>query len=427
MYSDRNSTRRRTVLKGLGATAVGAGTLIGTTSANQGRGGDTRSPRLELVGHTHLGAPDGGITNMDAREDLGLAALGSFVYGDTETHVVDISDPTDPERVSTTSVGIGYVNDVFFHPEEPWVFTANEGGTDAGWSILDVADPADPELIGPFTVDGGTGAHTVVAFDEDHIILSGTGRGIVIYDVSDPENPREVGAFQAGDDHDSATAQSPEGPGHTHPGGYIHDAQVRGDYAYLAHWDHGLYVVDLSDPSNPVEAASFDYTAEDADVPLRNAHYAFPHPEDDICLLGEEVGTGDPGYKHVVEFDLDTGETELLSSFRPPQGSAQQPTGEQAFRWTGHFSDWGVGDQQDVLFSGDYKAAVQTFDLTDPETPERIDQYMTTEGIGEVRRQDPERGIDDFPLVWGANTKDSEYVYVSDFQTGLYILTLEGY
>ncbi|WP_306057259.1 LVIVD repeat-containing protein [Natronococcus wangiae] len=410
---------RRTVLKGCAATAVGVGALSGTGAARGSR------PRLELVGHTALGAPDGDITNMDVREDLGLAATGSFVNADTEVHIVDVSDRQNPDRVTTTSVGVGYVNDVFFHPEKPRLFTANDGGEDAGWAILDVDDPEEPELYGPFTVDDGGGVHTIIAFDEEHVVVSGTGRGIVIYDVSDPENPREVGEFQA-TDH-SATAQSPEDPGHTHPSGYVHDTQVRGDYAYLAHWDHGLYIVDLSDPANPVEAASFDYTEEEADVPLRNAHHAFPHPENDICLVGEEVGAGEPGYKHVIEFDLDAGETERLSSFRPPQGNAQQPTGQQGFWWTGHFSDWGVGDQQDVLFSGDYKAGVQTFDLSNPANPERIDQYATTDGTAEIRDADPERAIDAIPMVWGANTKDSEYVYVSDANTGLFVFTLEGY
>lgn len=417
-------TTRRTMLKGCAATAVGIGALSGTGVAQDG---GNRNPRLELVGHTTLGAPDGNITNMDVREDLGLAATGSFVNADTEVHIADVSDLENPEHVTTTSVGVGYVNDVFFHPTEPWVFTANEGGPDAGWSILDVDDPEEPELYGPFDVEGGAGVHTIIAFDEEHVIVSGTGRGIVIYDVTDPENPRDIGDFQVAHEGHSVASTSPDDPGHTHPSGYVHDTQVRGDYVYLANWDHGLYILDLSEPSNPAVAASFDYQEEDADVPLRNAHHAFPHPEDDICILGEEVGSGEPGYKHVIEFDLEAGETERLSSFRPPQGSAQQPTGQQGFWWTGHFSDWGVGDQQDVLFSGDYKAGVQTFDLSDPANPERIDQYMTTDGADEVRQADPARSIDAIPQVWGANTKDSEYVYVSDANTGLFVFTLEGY
>ncbi|MFU8869741.1 LVIVD repeat-containing protein [Natronococcus sp.] len=407
MPREQDPTTRRTVLQGCAATAIGLGALSGTSAA-RGGGSGNRNPRLELVGHSTLDVPEGNITNMDVREDLDLAVAGSFVNADTDVHVVDLSELENPERTATVSAGVGYVNDVFFHPTEPWVFTANEGGEDAGWAIVDVSDPHDPEPLGPFTVDDAGGVHTIIAFDEQYVITSGSGRGMVVYDVTDPTDPVEVSSFQVG-------------------GAFVHDTQVRGDYAYLAHWSRGLHVVDMSDPENPEKVASFDYQEEEADVPLRNAHHAFPHPEDDICLLGEEVGFGEPGYKHVIEFDLDTGQTELLSSFRPPQGSAQQPTGQQAFWWTGHFSDWGVGDQQDVLFSGDYKAGVQTFDLSDPADPERIDQYMTTEGTNEVRRTDPERDIDAIPQVWGANTKDSEYVYVSDANTGLFVFTFEGY
>lgn len=413
-HSDDDGIGRRTLLSS-GTLAIGG---LGLTAGTTGAAG---APRLELVGHTTLGVPDGGISNMDVREDLGLAATGSFVYGDTDVHVVDIADQTDPERTATISAGpTGYVNDVAFHPTEPWVFTANEGGADAGWGIVDVSDPADPTLLGAHTVEGGAGVHTIVAFDEAHVIVSGTGRGIVIYDVTEPTNPTEIGSFQATDE--TVGTLSPEDPEHAHSG-YVHDTRVRGEYAFLAHWDHGLYVLDLSDPSAPSVAAAFDYEDESADVPLRNAHHAFPHPERDICLVGEEVGYGEPGYKHIVEFDVETGETELLSSFQFPQ-HATQPTGNQGFRWTGHFSDWGVGDQQDVLFSGDYKAGVQTFDLSDPAAPERIDQYYPTEGVGEVRSAAPARALTDVPFTWGANTDDSEYVYVSDFNTGVYVLEL---
>jgi hypothetical protein len=176
---------------------------------------------------------------------------------------------------------------------------------------------------------------------------------------------------------------------------------------------------------------SFDYRAEEADVPLRACHHTVPHPSEDIILVGEEVGGRDPGYKHIVEVDFDTGETELLSSFQFPQ-HAPQPTGTQSFWWTGHFSDWGVGDQADVVFSGDYKAGVQAFDVSDPADPIRIDQYMPTEGVGEVRSADPSRldMLDNVPFAWGAESQlagDSGRVYVADATTGFYVLELEGY
>lgn len=402
--------RRRTVLKTIGV----AGTIGGASGVVSANGTSTAAPRLELVGHTTLGARDGANTHGAVSEAHDLAAVGSFVLGDNELRIVDISDPADPTLVSTIGTDPdGHSSDIRnsdIHPSKPWVFTANEGGEDAGWAIVDASDKANPVLHGPFTVAGGDGVHNVQTFREDYLLTLGHDRGVVVYDISDPDAPVEVSSFE--DIH-------------------THAAHIRGDYAYVAATGNGLYILDMSDPTAPTVAATFDYEEEAADVPLRFAHHAVPHPSDDIVLLGEEVGGGDPGYKHVIEFDLDSGETELLASFQFPQ-HAPQPTSRQGFWWTGHFSDWGVGDQEDVLFSGDYKAGVQVFDLSDPADPERILQYQPTEGVGEIRREDPARLdlVDHVPFTWGAESSlagDSGLVYVSDATTGLYVLSLEGY
>lgn len=415
--------RRRTVLKTLGAL----GTIGGMSGVASAEGNENASARLELVGHTTLGARDGGNTYGAVREELDLAAVGSFYLGNNELRIVDISDRTDPmltATVATDPMDVSTdIRNVDIHPAEPLVLVANEGGPDAGWAIVDVDDPSAPDLVGTFTVDGAPeGVHNVLGFGDQYVITVGHGRGMVAYDISDPQNPIEVSHFQmpaAGeDDHH-------DGDGET-----IHAAHARGDYVFLAHWNRGMYILDMSDPESPEVAASFDYTEEEADVPLRSAHHAIPHPSKNLCLVGEEVGHDVPGYKHVIEFDLDTGDTELLSSFQFPQHAQQNSN--QGYWWTGHFSDWGVGDQEDVLFSGDYKAGVQVFDLSNPEDPDRIDQYMPTEGVGEIREADPARLdlIDNVPFTWSAESSmagDSGYVYVSDITTGFYVLSLEGY
>lgn len=425
--SNESGTGRRNFLRNTGATALGA-SLLATNSVSASS--DNRAPRLELVGHTTLGARDGANTHGAVSEEHDLAAVGSFVFGDNELRLVDISNRSDPELISTISTDpAGHSSDIRnsdIHPTKPWVFTANEGGEDAGWAIVDASDRKNPELYGPFTVeDAPSGVHNVQAFGEDYLITVGHGRGAVVYDITDPENPTEVSQFQkpAPDEDDG---HEHEGEGET-----IHAAHVRGDYVYLAHWNRGLYILDMSEPSSPEVAAAFDYSEEEADVPLRACHHAVPHPEKNICLLGEEIGTGEPGYKHIVKFNLDSGNTELLSSFQFPQ-HANQPTGSQGYWWTGHFSDWGVGDQADVVFSGDYKAGVQVFDVSDPEDPMRIDQYQPNEGLDEVREQDPARYdlVDNVPFTWGAESSlagDSGHIYVSDATTGFYIFTLDGY
>lgn len=430
MNRDKLPFRRRTVMKVIGAMGA-IGGVSGTVSANNngngsgsGSSNNNRNPKLELVGHTTLGARDGGQTYGDVNEDRGLAAVGSFLFGGTELRIADISDPANPELVSTIitdpSGKSSDIRNVFFHPSKPWVLAANEGRGDS-LVIIDVSNSTSPQRRGSVSFeDAGSGFHNITVLENDDDIaiasLQSQDRGIVVYDISDPDNPQEVSEFQKNGNRSGGELQ-------------VHATHTRDEYAFLAHWDSGLSILDMSNPANPTEVAAYDYTEEEAEVPLRNAHHAVPHPTKDLCLVGEEVGFDNPGYKHVIEFNVESGETELLSSFQFPQ-NAPQPTLNQAFYWTGHFSNWGgIKEQEDVLFSGDYKAGVQVFDLADPENPERIDQYYPTEGVGEVRAEDPLRSdlIDNVPFTWNARTRGSEYIYASDITTGLYIFTLEGY
>ncbi|MFQ5518265.1 MAG: LVIVD repeat-containing protein, partial [Acidimicrobiia bacterium] len=67
----------------------------------------------------------------------------------------------------------------------------------------------------------------------------GMGPRLVILDVADPAHPRVVGQ----------TAPLP---------GVVWDVAVAGGYAYLADYDAGLRIIDVSQPAAPAEVGSFD-------------------------------------------------------------------------------------------------------------------------------------------------------------------------
>lgn len=391
-------TTRRTVLKLTGAGIASGLAASGTAGANNG-------PQLELIGHSLLDNPPGGEAEGDVREDLDLAAVGSFLT-DNGTYIVDISDPTDPTRVGHVPLEDTRNADVKFHPSNELVFRTNEPNNDAGrggFDVLDVSDPSNPSERTHYEAGLEHGVHNVTPFGDDYLLLSGTGRGMVVINVSDPSSPSEVTAFQVGDH-------------------VVHDVTTRGDLAFLAHWNAGLRIVDLSDPSDPSEVAAFDYGDKD----YENAHFARAHSTEDFVVLGDEKAAGDAGPKHVIEFDTNQGSTNEVAVFSPPQGNAVQPTGLQAFWWTGHNFDFGASNrgETDILFSGDYKAGVQVFDLSDRANPEHIDEYLPTKGIDRVRKEDAGGFVDAVPFTWGAKVKDSGRVYVTDFQTGFYIFEL---
>lgn len=391
---------RRTTLKVLGGAVVSS--TLGAAGAGARPGG------LELVGHTLLGNPDGGFAEGDQREDLGLAAVGSFLT-DNGTYIVDISDPTSPERVDHVPLADSRCADVKFDPQRELVYRSNERNTAAGRDGFDVLErdgsgdwvEAHHHSIEQFSADHGV--HNITPLVRDgrtYLLLSFSvgGDPLVVVDVTDPANPTEVETYQDGDHN-------------------IHDVTVRGDLGFVAHWNAGLRIVDVSDPEDIEEVAAFDYRGRE----YGNGHFARAHPTEDLVIIGDEVGTGDPGPKHAIAFDADAGTTEEVAVFRAPQQNASQPTGKQSFWWTGHNFDFG-GPGGDVLFSGDYKAGVQVFDVSDPTDPDRVDKHYPNEGLGAVRSAGTGGLVSDaVPFTWGAKVRESGRIYATDLQTGLYV------
>lgn len=136
-----------------------------------------------------------------------------------------------------------------------------------GWSILDVTDPSRPELIrfkeGPWVSDDcRDGQNTCKIQTADGLMLTAHGTmadflcgcpadcpawcGLMIWDVKeDPANPKLLGKFEC-------------------PGGQgVHRSFYNGGrYAYITGCDNGyesfiLRIIDLQDPSHPVEAGRF--------------------------------------------------------------------------------------------------------------------------------------------------------------------------
>ncbi len=109
-----------------------------------------------------------------------------------------------------------------------------------GLTIVDISDLSYPVVVSTYT---DTFANPPYVFDidvEDTLAyLAWYDAGFQIVDVSDPTNPVKIGAV------------SPN------PLEFIVSIDVQGDYAYLGTWNYGLKVIDISDPSNPVETGSW--------------------------------------------------------------------------------------------------------------------------------------------------------------------------
>lgn len=194
------------------------------------------------------------------------ALLGDYlvVATDTELATMDISDPTNPEPAGSVPLPTGGL-DVALSGTIAYV-----AGYTGGIHIVDLSDPGFPELEGSLAAyDEATG----VDVEGDRLALANGLDGVTMFDISDPRAPAALGTYDTVGistgvdlhwplvhvaDWLSYTILDFTDPGHpddrgvTGPVSSVTDVAVQGNRAAVAGFDHGIGLVDVSDPDLPV-------------------------------------------------------------------------------------------------------------------------------------------------------------------------------
>jgi LVIVD repeat len=210
-------------------------------------------------------------------------------------HVVDISNPADPEKVGFLPSHRGtYVTEGIqaLHLDTP-AFTgdllilSNEACTDegiGGLTLWDVTDPLDPVKLserggdytnGPFTDPDSVDpvaheSHSVMAWqagDEAYAIAIDNEEDphdLDFFDITDPRNPELIAETGIGDWPSVVVNAFGNFP-------TSHDFDVRfigGHWlAMVSYWDAGWVLLNVDDPSNPTLIDDFDYAPCEAHLP----------------------------------------------------------------------------------------------------------------------------------------------------------------
>jgi hypothetical protein len=143
-------------------------------------------------------------------------------------------------------------------------------GSGQSLEIIDFSDPILPTQIGKVTL-GSANSNSFIRGVEligDLAYLADQNYGLRIVEVSDPSNPIETGGIFL--DHI-----------------YASDVVVRGNYAYLTsgffaqgwgYLGHGIFIIDISNPSNPIQVGNFEISSACIGVAVENnfAYLAYP-------------------------------------------------------------------------------------------------------------------------------------------------------
>ncbi|MCA9673758.1 MAG: hypothetical protein KC464_01860, partial [Myxococcales bacterium] len=175
--------------------------------------------------------------------DGGKAYLANTSLG---LEIWDLADPTAPVKLGgfthPGATPFSYLHDLYVAGDRAYL-----NYWDLGMAIVDVADPAATALVGSFADYGQTTSHScwVTQVGPRRIAVHGDEQWdahVHIVDVTEG-----TVAFGNG-----------IGEWRTRPEVSVHNIMAVGDRAYMAHYQDGVRVLDLSDPTAPREVAHFD-------------------------------------------------------------------------------------------------------------------------------------------------------------------------
>ncbi len=154
----------------------------------------------------------------------------------TGFRIVSLADPENPVEVG--SVTTPNIHDVYARNDTVWVAE----GYSPTFSMYDVSNKTSPQLILRYTIPSAGYVHNIWPTDDGRYAITTEEtafKTVKIWDVSNPSNVTLVGQYLG-------------------PNNLAHNVQVKGDEVYISHYESGITVVNIDDPSNPVEIGRFD-------------------------------------------------------------------------------------------------------------------------------------------------------------------------
>ncbi|WP_433633013.1 LVIVD repeat-containing protein [Halomicrococcus sp. NG-SE-24] len=416
---------RRTVLKLLGAT-----TAVGGISTGSAQKGKKRKGQIQKFGHSLLSDPPGSYAEVDVRNDGHYAVLGSYL-GEGGSFLVDIQNPTNPTEVHRIPSSSHTRNaDVKFDTRPGLYYRSQEPNDEQGVGGVEVIDygygdatPQNPAVIS--RLEAGE-THNLFKHPHADIVYTVNAHGshedeentgFDIFDVSDPWNPQKLG--EAG------------------PAGALHDIVIDPDSnfmhcAYIGGALDGYVIMDVSNPTEPSEVGRFDYEGrpdysekrlENGEPGFESCHYANYDPERGLAVVGDEIGQGWPGGKHIFDIGWGDGspsDPQHIGFTYSPDAEYQGDDPLETYDWTTHNHDIIPKGNNTLLIDGGYHEGAVVYDMSDPTDPVPTDEYETDDKADEANGAP---WLGSAPNAWGADYNAArDLVVVSDMTTGIYTL-----
>ena len=218
-------------------------------------------------------------------------------------NVWNISSPDAPVLANTVVVNARTVNDVKFSPDGSLASLSHEGGTTNGITLLDMSNPLNPSVITQFSAllepSTNNSVHNIWLEQNYAYIANSITNLLRVVDITNPSAPVTVASqtFGAG------------------PSPALHDVYVRDGLAFLSNWTDGLIIVDVGNgvaggsPTNPQEVSRIGFGAY-------SVHNAWYWPAAGYVFVGDEFSASTLGTGIVKVVDIsDPANPQEVASF----------------------------------------------------------------------------------------------------------------
>ncbi len=312
------------------------------------------------------------VGNAPVNRAQGLIVAHPFVYMacfSAGLAIANVEDPSHPKILSVSDTP-SFASDVTVAGNRAYV-----AATDL--AVFDVSDVQAPKLLGSQSTGGFSGAGVVV--HGIHAYVAGDSRGVQVIDISNPANPGVL-----------ATLPTPP---------LAEELLLSGSYAYVvARQQQQLLVVDLSDPGTPSVAGIINLGAPVRQIVLDGQHlYA-------ICTIGRMfvIDVSDPSnptllatvllpenpaavavQDHLLYLCTNLHEENDLWVYDVIQPTAPILLGHTAM--SDHALAIAVNGDWAYVF-GEWDSALHVFDVAYPSTPVLSNSVQLDDEIIEVRR-----------------------------------------
>jgi hypothetical protein len=376
--------RRRDVLRTLGVTAA-----VGTVPAAGARSPSTTQEEFGPVGSLGVRGAKETVVSGDGTVAY-LAVTDGFA-------TVDLADPAAPEVLAERRGLLpdrenGPLEDVFdckVDGDLMAIAGPANGKREAleAAVVYDVSDPADPEQL------------TVVETDFFHHNLD-VADGVLYLCANDGQrNPLVTVDARTGERLGEWSVVSQDDGWQNLQFGLwpLHDVSVHDGVAYLAYWDAGTWLVDVSDPANPSvitrvrgrDPSAFaglprEELVNEITAPPGNDHFVTVDESGDLLGIsveswavetetedGETRLEGGPGAIYLYDVS-DPANARELSVVEPPESDDPTFTGT----WTTSHN-FELADGR--LYSSWYAGGVRLFDVSDPADPDLLGAWRHSE------------------------------------------------